>query len=451
MKVLFLYLFIFVIIIGTALQASVVIKGQIKTSPKKWLTVFGYADYFSGPAIPAAQVQTDTMGNFQVSISDAFAPLVKLQVENKSLNIYVLQGGEYVVNELADGLVVKDIKGIPVNEKLGDLLRDLEKNWLSLFIDSSSGRYKCQLSADSMLKIFGRMEAKYLVHQQPVYNDLIHYMAAVYKLSFITFIPVENNLLTGFENNYFNNVDLRTWNPFYMKTLEAYLGARINYLRDRRYQLRNEEGSLDRVVQEAGYFKNDCLRDWAIVAGCSQLYGSGEAPAEKKKYADGIQTKVLPVLKDMHAKEALKKVILRNNQIKLGDPFPILSLKNEKGALVSFADIRSDLILVDFWGSWCPGCIAGMRNFPDWMEQCKGKLTIVSIAVDETLEKMTTFLDKQQRMSQWVTLYNGREGNYLDKLVIHGYPTYFILNKTKEIIAMPGTTDRVAAALKLAL
>lgn len=125
MKVFFLCNILLLFSAGTALQAAIVIKGQIKTAPQQWLTVSGYADYFSGATIPAAQVRTDAMGNFEVHITDALAPKVKLEVENRSLTIYVLKDGEYAVSESADQLEVRDVKGIPVNQQLSSLVNDL--------------------------------------------------------------------------------------------------------------------------------------------------------------------------------------------------------------------------------------------------------------------------------------------------------------------------------------
>jgi thiol-disulfide isomerase/thioredoxin len=452
MKVIFLYGLLLLLSAGTALQAAIVIKGHIKTAPKQWLTISGYADYVSGVTTPAAQVQTDTLGNFEVRISDHFAPRVKLEIENRSLAIYVLKDGEYAVSEEADQLSVKDIKGIPLNRQLSQLVDDLLKNWYPLFLDSS-GEFRLQTSIDTILTRFRQTEEKYLAGNAPLYNDLIHYQAAYCRLEFLHLLRDDSVwvLLNVFEREYFDQQEIKTSNPFYMQLLQHYMEVRINSLTNRIQQPRKEADVFSRILPEADYFKNDLLRQWAIVAGCKLIYPYSEGTSKQQEYADRIRQYIFPEIRDTAISATLERVLLSNNKIKTGDPFPILTLKNEKGEMVSLADIQSELILVDFWGTWCWGCIEGMKNFQSWMEQCNGKLTIVSIAVDDQLATMTKFLDKRPRIPKWVTLYNGREGNYLNKLVIRGYPAYFLLNRNKEIIAMPGLTSAVAAQLKAAL
>lgn len=58
----------------------------------------------------------------------------------------------------------------------------------------------------------------------------------------------------------------------------------------------------------------------------------------------------------------------------------------------------------------------------------EGELVIVSISVDEKYETMEKFTSKHHY--DWEFLHNGIEGNYLDSLMISGYPTYFVLDET---------------------
>lgn len=450
MKAFLLYLLISITSAGTALQAAITVSGQIKSCPQKWLTISGYSDYISNATFTITQVMTDADGNFRVNIGNGYAPKIKLLIENRSVIIYVWQGGEYFINEVDDRLRVKDVAGPPVNQRLRDMNNELVNNSYPLFIDTLAKNLQLSMPVDSVLERIRLTESKYADHND--FTDaFLHYSAGSFKLVFLSLLPDARALLDQFENDYFNHHAIQTMNPFYTALLGDYLKERIYSMNNNRYKGNGPKDRLDQLKQEVAFFKDARLRELSMVAGLNQLLLSNRETADKQALTNRINKDVLHTIKDSLLQKTLARAVLINNRMKPGDPFPLLSLKNEKGVVIPFGDISSDLILVDVWATWCGVCIEGMKNFPAWMDQCGGRLTIVSISVDDDLAKMTQFLDKQTRLSQWVTLFNGRSGNYLDKLLIQGFPSYFILNKNKQIVAIPGSSESVSAHLKAAM
>lgn len=441
------YLVIWLFIIPVAGKAAIIIEGQLKANPHSLITLYGYADYISKAPVEIGKVPTNGAGNFRVTVADSCGPLVKLLVENRSLSFFVLPGGAYTIQDTTGQLAVTDSSGVPVNQLLHNMEQDLLKNWYPLFIDTT-GRFRLTLPADTVFQRFHEIVSKYTDDTTSAAYPLLRYDAAVYYLAFIHQLPDTTGLMNHFENDYFNNPPIQEKNPFYTKLLEDDLFIRMVFLAQQRYK--GSAGNLiGKVTREAAYFKSPRLKQLALVAGCNQAYRISREPELKDELSHRIRTTILDSLASPAIRNMLARVITENTRARIGNKFPLLTLKNEKNETVNFADIKSDLILIDFWATWCWGCVEGMKSFPGWISQCNGKLTIVSISVDDNLQKMKTFLDKREKVPGVLSLYNGRTGGYLDKLQIPGYPTYIILDKNREIIAMPGYTSAVAEQLKI--
>jgi thiol-disulfide isomerase/thioredoxin len=77
--------------------------------------------------------------------------------------------------------------------------------------------------------------------------------------------------------------------------------------------------------------------------------------------------------------------------LKPGDPLPALSTFNLEGKLP--AKLKGNVILLDFWASWCVPCKASFPVMNDLQKRYADRgLTIVAVSVDDTREKMDQFL-----------------------------------------------------------
>ncbi|SEW39175.1 TlpA family protein disulfide reductase [Chitinophaga arvensicola] len=443
-------LFCSVFLLPVAVKATVVVKGELPANPHSLITFYRYVDYVSMAPLEITQVHTDGAGRFQANIPDSAGMLIKLIVENRSLSFYVLPGGEYAVGEAHNELGVKDVAGRPINQRIREMSGEFRDNWFPLFVDTITKEYRKDAPSDTVFRHWEAIERKYTADStQPEYA-LLRYQAAICYLSFMHQLPGADQLMNNFERIYFNEAPIQERNPFYTQLLESYMSYRVVMHPLQRYHA-SPYNSMDQLIHEVNYFPGSRLRQLALVAGLNQEYFSERDVDAREVVNRRIQTEVLNRVTDPVIREMLLKVISENNRARIGNKFPLLSLKNEKNEIVNIADIKSDLILVDFWATWCWGCVEGMKSFPDWLRECGDKLTIVTISVDDNLQKMTSFLDRREKLPGVRSLYNGRTGGYLDKLMIRGYPTYILLNKNREIIAMPGYTSGVSGLLKAAL
>jgi thiol-disulfide isomerase/thioredoxin len=121
--------------------------------------------------------------------------------------------------------------------------------------------------------------------------------------------------------------------------------------------------------------------------------------------------------------------------------------------LQPFFDKHSDLLIIDFWGTWCAPCIKAIPNLKNLYELTKNKYNFLSICVDnpKNKEKAKAIVEKNKIV--WHQFFNDRSDNssLTDYLQIGDYPNYMIVNKSGEIILSESGTDGFERLKNMAL
>lgn len=76
-------------------------------------------------------------------------------------------------------------------------------------------------------------------------------------------------------------------------------------------------------------------------------------------------------------------------------PAPDFTLKSRSGENVRLEDLRGQVVMLNFWASWCGPCRQEMPLMDELYEQYKDLgFTILAVNVDENREDALRFLDK---------------------------------------------------------
>lgn len=233
-----------------------------------------------------------------------------------------------------------------------------------------------------------------------------------------------------FEDQYFNQKKVNANNEFYVHLLKYYLTERTTLFKLNRqsYNFRNQPMTAI-ILNEANYFKNDTLKELGRIAGLHTCYEriSGWGKVYTKSDLNSLADSLLLNLTYPAHRKILSNIIAKYNALEVGDEFPVIELLNQDSVFSSIAQYRGKKVLVDFWATWRGPCIKAIKEFPNLLKKMEGELVIVSISVDEKYETMEKFAKKHHY--DWEFLHNGIEGNYIDSLIISGYPTYFVLDE----------------------
>ncbi|HEY2838594.1 MAG TPA: TlpA disulfide reductase family protein [Pirellulales bacterium] len=114
-------------------------------------------------------------------------------------------------------------------------------------------------------------------------------------------------------------------------------------------------------------------------------------------------------------------------------PFPIdLQMVSKEGFEQAVAKHKGKVVLVDFWATWCPPCVAQFPHTLGLAQRFKGKgLEVISVSVNkpEDIEIVRKFLsEKRADIENLITEYGGNAINEFD-LDNGGVPCYWIYDR----------------------
>lgn len=119
---------------------------------------------------------------------------------------------------------------------------------------------------------------------------------------------------------------------------------------------------------------------------------------------------------------------LMANPVRARAPFaPDFSFTTEEGQKLSNDSLRGKVVLLDFWGTWCPPCRESVPLLRDLNKRYSGKaFQLVGVSSDEDVDTWKSFI-AQQRMdwSEYIDL----RGSVLNSFKVESFPTYIVLDK----------------------
>ena len=111
-------------------------------------------------------------------------------------------------------------------------------------------------------------------------------------------------------------------------------------------------------------------------------------------------------------------------------------LANRQGEKLNFEQFKGKVVLVNFWATWCPPCIAEMPSYQELYDDYKEKMVFVFLASDE-VKRVETFLKKNKYT---LPVYYS-VSSVPSELKSGSLPTTFLIDKNGAIVV-----DKTGAA-----
>lgn len=167
-----------------------------------------------------------------------------------------------------------------------------------------------------------------------------------------------------------------------------------------------------------------------------QDFDKGEAVLKQVK-ADFPGTQVGAAVDDvLRMIEKQKQSLAMQATLKPGAVFPDFSEKSVAGEPLSLQQYKGKVVLVDFWATWCPPCVAELPNVLAAYQKYHDKgFEIIGISLDKDQGALDKFT-KEKGMT-WAQYYDGKgwENVLARKYGISSIPATFLVGPDGKIVA----------------
>ncbi|MDX6404032.1 MAG: hypothetical protein QOH70_1487 [Blastocatellia bacterium] len=106
---------------------------------------------------------------------------------------------------------------------------------------------------------------------------------------------------------------------------------------------------------------------------------------------------------------------------------PDFSVTTSEGEYISLDDLRGKVVLLDFWGTWCPPCVSSVPELRDLRKRYakESSFVMIGISSDGVEEKWRDFIVKNQMV--WPQFLD-RERKVQGAFEVTKFPTYIVID-----------------------
>jgi peroxiredoxin len=117
--------------------------------------------------------------------------------------------------------------------------------------------------------------------------------------------------------------------------------------------------------------------------------------------------------------------------IEVGNRAPNIVLKNLNGKTTQLSNFRGDIVIVNFWATWCTPCHNELPVLNKFYKENKNKkIVILGLNATSTERNKLSVINFSKKNHMIYPILLDSNGKYSDLFQVKGYPiTYFINSK----------------------
>jgi peroxiredoxin len=209
-----------------------------------------------------------------------------------------------------------------------------------------------------------------------------------------------------------------------------------------------QEKVLDHLTSLAkGQPDNDTVTQ-ALLSLATSAPASPALAEKAQKVAEAMNTQTAGVLK---AKTAELAELIAPFKDKIGKPFS-LTLQTADGKTLDTATLKGQVLLVDFWATWCPPCVSESDALEALYKDLHGQgLEIIGVSEDESVAALKPFLSQHSGIT-WPMAFDADQKVASD-LGVKAFPTKLVIDRAgvlREVVpsVRPQQGERLRNILK---
>ena len=112
---------------------------------------------------------------------------------------------------------------------------------------------------------------------------------------------------------------------------------------------------------------------------------------------------------------------------------PVVTKNTLDGSLFNIESLRGKYLIIDFWGTWCGPCVAGIPHMKAFREKHKDKIELLGISNDRSFDVWKNFVVKNEMNYPNILCGKGEE-DYVSKFNVQGFPTKILIDPQGKIL-----------------
>ncbi len=169
------------------------------------------------------------------------------------------------------------------------------------------------------------------------------------------------------------------------------------------------------------------------------LWYYGELYERKNELSNKVRNGIYKSLIDdvVARKERSALIESKEEEIKVASQAPDFSLQALDNTFYDLSMMKTDYIVLDFWGSWCLPCIEGFPKMKEYYKKYNKRVEFISIACKDSEERWRKAVKKHNlKRTQLLNNSDEVEKDTTIKYALQGYPTKIIIDKNQTIVAI---------------
>lgn len=120
---------------------------------------------------------------------------------------------------------------------------------------------------------------------------------------------------------------------------------------------------------------------------------------------------------------------------KVGQKAPDFELKDAKGRSFKLSDFKGNLVLLNFWATWCPPCVEEIPSMDALNQSLKAKkFSMIAVSVDESWAVVKDFWSQVSRPPGFLVVLDQKGRDVASKYGVFKFPETFAISPEGEIL-----------------
>jgi len=116
----------------------------------------------------------------------------------------------------------------------------------------------------------------------------------------------------------------------------------------------------------------------------------------------------------------------------MGKRAPDFTLKDLDDKIISLSSLKGNVVLINFWATWCPPCRAEMSSLNNLYKEYRNKgLSVIAVSTDRSISSVRDFLSNK-RVELPVLMDS--DSKVSRRFKVFSLPTSFLLDKNGVIV-----------------